>query len=339
MDEALFDKASGYYIKKDPIGKNADFITAPEISQVFGELLAAYILQASLSLEGEMGFVEMGAGRGTLFYDILFTINKLAKKQSPAALDFLAKTTFNIIEINEALTKIQKEKLSEFKINWYQNFAEFLEKQKNRKIFFLANELFDCFAIDQYVKTDIGWCERMVGKKDQKLQFVTNSFDPQIHDFVENLIGVEKSLTAPFGAVFEYSATAANFIKQLSKALQINGGMAVIVDYGYIRSEFANSLQAIKNHKKTSVLDDVKESDITALFDFSLLEKIAQSYKLHSSLISQAEFLLALGIEQRKEILLTNKNQQEQDQINSAIGRLINKDQMGELFKCLIIWK
>ncbi len=339
IEDALFNKDKGYYIKENPIGKNADFITAPEISQVFGELLAAYILQVCGKMEGEINLVEMGAGRGVLFCDILNTINKLAKKQNPQAIDFLSRARFSIIEINQVLIKIQQEKLRDFKINWFENFDEFLHQTNSQKIFFIANELFDCFAIDQFVKTDIGWCERMVKKNLEKLQFVTANFDIKTHNFIENLLGFEVSSKAPFGAVFEYSNSAKNFMNNLCKSLQNQGGMAIIIDYGYIKNEFANTLQAIKNHKKTSVLDDVYKSDITAQVDFSLLEKITKDSKLSHSLITQAEFLLALGIEERRKILLQNKSLEEQNKINSQINRLINLDQMGELFKCLIIWK
>ncbi|MDX2082645.1 MAG: SAM-dependent methyltransferase, partial [Rickettsiales bacterium] len=139
MSEALFKDETGYYRTKNPIGKNADFITAPEISQVFGEILAAYFLQiadnkkSKISKEKiakkKISFVEMGAGKGTLFLDILNSIKKLALKKIPQALDFLEATTFHIIEINEVLQKIQQQNLQQFNnISWYKNFADFAQK-------------------------------------------------------------------------------------------------------------------------------------------------------------------------------------------------------------------
>ncbi len=336
MREALFNPASGYYRTKNPIGKNADFITAPEISQVFGELLAAYIVQISCTIKKPIAFVEMGAGRGVLFHDIISAIKKLAAKNLPTASEFIAKTSFHIIEISEVLEKTQQEKLQNFAISWHKNFAEFIQEisTQNREIFFISNELFDCFAIDQYVKTDIGWCERLVGQK----KFITADFDLSTHQFVENLIGHKKSQAAPFGAVFEYSVDAKNFMSELCKALKTLGGIAINFDYGYIETDFSNSLQAIKNHQKINVLENVGDADITALVDFLMLEKIAKNFALNSSLISQAEFLQALGIEERRKILLA-KNPKKRQEINLAIDRLISSDQMGELFKCLIVWK
>ena len=124
---------------------------------------------------------------------------------------------------------------------------------------------------------------------------------------------------------------------QLCEALKTQGGIAISIDYGYIKNEFANTLQALKNHQKVDVLENVGESDITALVDFSSLQKIAKNHDLESSLISQKEFLTGLGIEERRANLIT-KNPQKKSEINSAIDRLIDSSQMGDLFKCLIIW-
>ncbi len=331
MDEALFNKDRGYYRKKNPLGKDADFITAPEISQVFGEILAAYIVQLSCTLKSKIALVEMGAGKGTLFLDILNSIKKLADKKNPEALLFLSRTTFHIVEINEVLKKIQQENLAEFQINWHENFDQITFEGE---IFFISNELFDCFPIDQFVKTDIGWCERLVDSG----QFVTAKFNLETHNFIENLIGFENSKQAPCKAVFEYSKGARNFMKKLCNALKTHGGIAINFDYGYIKNDFANTLQAIKNHQKINVLENVGQVDITALVDFSALEKIVKNFRLNSSLISQREFLISLGIEERRKVLLLGKNDEEKAAINSAIDRLINPDKMGELFKCLIVW-
>ena len=360
MHEALFDATSGYYRTKNPLD---DFITAPEISQVFGELIAAYILQISSTKKSKISLVEMGAGKGTLFFDILSTVKKLAEKKNPQAIDFLERTTFHIIEINEVLKKIQQEKLKDFAVNWHENFDGFLSEDlsktgfvtpssrsdqtqvdvngwtglqtpssarefvrqpitDNRQLFFISNELFDCFPIDQFVKTDIGWCERLIDSG----KFITANFDPKIHQFVENLAAAN----APFGAVFEHSSAAKNFMSQLCEALKTHGGIAINFDYGYVKTEFANTLQAVKNHQKVEVLKNVGEADITAHVDFSALEKIAKNFGLNSSIISQREFLISLGIEERRKILPPSEN--------SAIDRLIATDQMGELFKCHIIW-
>ena len=371
MHEALFDATSGYYRTKNPLD---DFITAPEISQVFGELIAAYFLQISLTKKTKISLVEMGAGKGTLLRDILVSVKKLAEKRIAPAVEFLERVDLHIIEINEVLKKIQQEKLKDFSITWHKNFHEFVgaglvparlqlttdnssktgfvtpsscsdqaqvdvngwtglqtpssvsggvsRHKSDAEIFFISNELFDCFPIDQFVKTDIGWCERLIDSG----KFITANFDPKIHQFVENLAAAN----APFGAVFEHSSAAKNFMSQLCEALKTHGGIAINFDYGYVKTEFANTLQAVKNHQKVEVLKNVGEADITAHVDFSALEKIAKNFGLNSSIISQREFLISLGIEERRKILPPSEN--------SAIDRLIATDQMGELFKCHIIW-
>lgn len=320
MQEALFDEKSGYYRTKNPIGKDADFITAPEISQVFGELIAAYLLQIFSLQKSRISLVEMGAGRGVLFYDVLQTIKKLAKKTSLAS-DFIASANFHIIEISDVLREIQQKKLADFKIRWHQKFEDFLSQNSSR-IFFISNELFDCFPIDQFVKTDIGWCERLIDSG----RFITKNFDPRVDKFVQRSAG----RSAPFGAVFEYSESAKNFMNQLCSSLQNFGGIAINFDYGYIESDFANTLQAVKNNQKVDVLKDPGNIDISAHVDFGALDKIAKNFDLKTSLITQRDFLLSLGIEERAKNLLNQ---------NSAIERLVSPSQMGELFKCHIIWK
>lgn len=331
MFNALFDAKVGYYKTKNPIGKGADFITAPEISQVFGELLAAYLLQVASAKQSQIAFVEMGAGKGTLCEDILGSIQKLADKGVPQAVDFLKRASFHIIEINPVLQGVQKKNLADFSMNWHENFAEFLKVVPEREIFFISNELFDCFPIDQFIQTERGWCERMTdGKK-----FILNDFNAEIHEFIDQEVGS----IAPIGAFFEYSLAAQDFMKELCIAIYKQGGIAINIDYGYSKNEFANSLQAVKDHQKCNVLETPGEVDITALVDFGALEKVIKEADLESSLITQREFLIGLGIEKRREILLQNKTESEKREINLAIDRLIAIDQMGDLFKCLIVWK
>ena len=362
MSEALFHPSRGYYRTKNPIGKESDFITAPEISQVFGELLAAYLVQIASSKKSTIALVEMGAGRGTLFKDVLNSIRNLAEKKIPQAVDFLARATFHIVEISPVLQKVQKENLSEFEVKWYEDFSDFILHNRASEIFFVSNELFDCFPIDQFIKTEAGWCERMIGggnareilkqvQDDSEGEFLSYchpelvsgskpshfflaDFNQKSHDFIENEIG----RTAPINAVFEHSLEARNFMTQLCQSLKQQGGIGIIIDYGYIKNEFANTFQAIKNHQKCHVLENFGEADLTALVDFLALEKIAQNCDLNSSLISQGQFLVGLGIEERREVLLAKKSAAQQKEINLAIDRLIDSNQMGELFKCLIIW-
>ncbi len=330
INEAMFNPLNGYYRTKNPLGKEGDFITAPEISQMFGELIAAYFFNFILnSAAKKIAFVEMGAGRGTLFYDILRTFKNLSAKIN-CEREIFSRLDFHIIEISESLQKTQKEKLRDcdFKISWHQDFQGFEQSLKNdEEIYFVANELFDCFPIHQFVNIKNSWHERMVAAVDDKLVFVDEPANALKHKMVQSLI--DQGLQLEDGAVFEYSFAATNFMNQLCEALAKRGGIGLVVDYGYTQLPLKSTLQALKNHQFSNVLENVYECDITSLVNFPSLEKCARKQNLQSSLISQRQFLLALEIEKRAKILNDE----------TAMKRLIDADQMGELFKCLIIWR
>ena len=345
MQEALFNPLHGYYRTKNPIGKKSDFITSPEISQVFGEILAAYFLAIFSDKKTKITLVEIGSGSGTLFLDVLFSLQKLAQKQNQQALDFLKKTSFHIIEINLVLKEIQREKLKNFPVFWHQNFAEFLQKTEDEKaeIALFSNEFFDCFPIDQFVKTNLGWQEKLVGIFEDELAFTLAKFDLAIDQLIEKIL-LEETKNIDFDSyknreiTFEYSFQARSCMTEISESLAKRGGIAINFDYGYFENDFANSLQAIKNHQKTNPLKNVGDSDITALVDFASFDKIAKKFLLNSSLISQKDFLLSLGVEERRKSLIA-KNPNQKEAINSSIDRLISDNEMGRLFKCHIIWK
>jgi SAM-dependent MidA family methyltransferase len=345
INEALFSKDNGYYRYKNPLGKDGDFITSPEISQIFGEIIAGYFLHIFFANKAKLSFVEVGAGRGFLMRDILKSINNLANKKNAIALDFLSHATFHIIEINTSLIAIQKQNLQEFypsiNIKWHENFANFLS-EKNGQIFLLSNELFDCFAIDQFVKTNKGWCKRLIEFADDSSrsnpQIIIDEFNFETDQFVKQELGVELSCKANIGAVFEYSLSARNFMREICQAIKDHGAIAINCDYGYDNYEFANSLQALKNHQRLDFIDALSGCDITAHVDFLALDKIAKNFKLKTSLVSQRQFLLELGANERSQKLI-EKNPQQAQQIAEDLERLISPTQMGELFKFHIIWR
>ncbi len=374
MNEVLFNPKYGYYQTKLAIGKDGDFITSPEISQVFGEIIASYLLnffvtkhQDINNFRGGINLVEMGAGRGTLVKDILISLKKLADAGIEDAKYFLQFCSFNIIEISPRLKKIQQENLQEIasyltvKINWYQDFKEFKAANNNQEIYFIANELFDCFAINQFVmnvdkssgqqlwheikvaieKVELEIVDLEILDQQENLKFFIDEFNPIIHESVAKLVAsevVDDDIKFGQGAIFEHSFAAVNFMEELASYIKSNSGLALIFDYGYIKNSFVNSLQAVKNHQKIEVFKEVGSCDISALVNFSMLEKTAKNCGLNSSVVTQKEFLISLGLEQRRQILLKNKNDAEKSAINSAINRLIDKNQMGELFKCMILW-
>lgn len=343
ISEAMFNPLHGYYRTKKPIGKDGDFITAPEISQTFGELIAAYFLSLILASPNKIALVEMGAGKGTLFADIILTIKSLAKKLGKD-LEIKERVSFHIIEISESLTQIQQEKLHDYdaEITWYQDFAGFKKQNQSSEIYFFANELFDCFPTHQFIKTKAGWQEREVGILHDELVFVAQDFNPLKHKIAQELVNqwlkAEDKITE--GAIFEHSFAAINFMHELSQALKDQGGIGLVIDYGYLDLPLKSTLQALKNHQYHDVLKNVGDCDITTLVNFLALKNCAEKSQLKSSLVTQREFLLELGIEERRKSL--NNFEQENSAAKShnlAINRLIDADKMGELFKCLIIWR
>lgn len=322
MNEALFHPEFGYYTNLNPFGKTGDFITSPEISQVFGEMIGVYFvnLWQNHYSKSKIHLVEAGAGRGTLMKDLLNFAYKIP--------EFKEKVSVSIIEISPKLQEVQKQNLQGFTIDWYLNLDEFLKQKNTAPIFFVANELFDCFAINQFIKTKDGWMENMIGiDSNEDLQFVLRP------TFLKES---EKS-DFKIGDVFEESKSAKSFMENLSIAIKNTGGVGIIIDYGYEKSS-VSTLQAIKNHKYSDVLKNLGESDITVLVDFSALKKIAENHNLNTSFLTQRDFLIALGINERREKLLDNKTKHTKNLINSSIDRLIDKKQMGELFKVLIFW-
>ncbi|MDA0902459.1 MAG: SAM-dependent methyltransferase [Proteobacteria bacterium] len=331
MNEALFHPQHGYYNTHNPLGKKGDFITSPEISQAFGELIGAYLIhiwQNSYHSQ-EINLVEMGAGQGTLMRDLLNFASKIP--------NFENRVKVNIIEISPKLTTVQQRKLAKFKVNWFEDFASFYKSNGDKPLFFISNELFDCFAINQFVNTKDGWAERLVTLDENgQLAFSLSTPNPAISDLISKKT---PDLNIKIDAFFEHSPSATSFMEELSQAINKNGGIGLAIDYGYIENKFKNTLQAVHNHQYCNVLENVGNIDITALVDFQNLRNIATRNHLETSLVTQKEFLESLGIEIRKENLMLGKSQDAQKEILSAIKRLVDPTQMGELFKCLIFWK
>ena len=327
---ALFHPKYGYYVSCNPFGAQGDFTTAPEISQVFGELIAAYIINnfQNFNLK-QASLVEMGAGRGVMMRDMLQIFEKSTSVKS--------KFDFNIVEISKKLQKIQENTLKNSNsVNFHDDFNNFQQKNPKKPIFFVANELFDCFAIDQFIKTKQGFVQRLINfdaKKDQ-FCFVFDQFNQEISDKIAEITPNNTQVNS----ITEHSPYAASLMAQICQSIKNVGQMAIIIDYGYIKSPLKSTLQAIKNHQQSHIFEHIGTSDLTSLVDFNMLQNIAKKHHLNSSLITQREFLTSLGIKIRQEQLIKGKNKQQQDQIKSAISRLIDNSQMGELFKVLIVW-
>ena len=303
-----------YYGSKDHFG--VDFITAPEVSQMFGEMVGLWLVQAwkDQGKPGNFHLVEFGPGRGTLMADIL----RVAEKIAP---DFLPDVV--LVENSEVLKNYQRIKLSNAsRVRWATHFEKDLE---GAPLFVVANEFFDALPIRQYVKTERGWCERMV---------VLNQTDEL--EFALAPVASGLKMEGELGAVYEVCPTGTALMEEVAGVIAEKGGAALVVDYGYAGG-LGETLQAVRASKFAGVLDKPGETDLSAHVDFAALASAAKSAGAEVwGPTGQGAFLKELGIERRAEQLIL-ANPLEARSVDSALQRLVSAGEMGSLFKAMAV--
>ena len=322
MGLALGHPEHGYYRKRDPFGGRGDFITAPEISQIFGEMIGIWCAQLWRQLGGgPISLVELGPGRGTLMADVL--------RATKSTADFHDSITIHMVETSPTLAHIQYLKLRNDhpRIEWLDSIDEL---PPSRTIF-IANEFFDALPIKQHVMTEEGIRERRVGWNAETEQF----------EFVLGEVGLslaKSGHTIPNGTVMEQSPASRAVMRQIAQHLQTHGGGALIIDYGYLGEAHHDTLQAVKAHLFHSVLSEPGDADITAHVDFkSLLQIAADAGNQTFGVITQGEFLQHMGAPVRLEMLLKKASPEQREQLVSGLTRLISPQAMGELFKVIAV--
>ena len=323
MTIALQDPELGYYTTHDPFGAGGDFITAPEVSQMFGELLGLWIVQAWRD-QGEPSpcrLVELGPGRGTLMSDALRAARPDRK--------FLASIEVVLIESSPVLREMQKTTLAEsaVPIRWMDHFEESLA---DRPLFLIANEFFDALPIRQFVMTERGWCERMVTvDASGDLAFALSPIPTR------EMIPPDRE-GSPIGGVCEIGLAGQAIVSQIADAVGTNGGAALIIDYGYDKPGFGETLQAVSGHAFVEILARPGESDLSAHVDFPELAAAAWPTADTAGPVTQGEFLTRLGILQRMQSL-ASENPSAADSLREDLARLVDHKKMGSLFKVLSI--
>jgi SAM-dependent MidA family methyltransferase len=315
----------GYYTTRDPLGRDGDFITSPEVSQVFGELLGLW----AASVWHQMGqpenvrLVELGPGRGTMMLDAL-----RAMQVVPA---FRAAIVVHLVEISAALQQRQQQAMAavDVPVMWHQSFDEV----PDGPVIVLANELFDALPVNQAIKQFNGWYERVVEiDAGGKLTFgIANDLIPLFDQLVP-----ASMRDAPIGAIYEWRAD--NLPLSLSRRLVHQGGAALVIDYGHVESAAGDTLQAIGGHAFVNPLESPGAVDLTAHVDFQALALAAESMGARASgPIPQAEFLRNLGIERRAASLKSLAAPDKAAEIDSAIKRLLGEGraEMGSMFKAI----
>ena len=323
IEESLYNKKLGYYMKKIPFGENGDFITAPNISILFSEMIAIWVISfwEKLDCPKQFNLIELGAGNGEMMRVLVSTFNKFPL--------FKKSCKINILEKSELLKKIQKTSIEYTKVKWLNN----LNEVDNFPSIFIANEFFDALPIKQFLKKKEKWYERHVNfANNNNLEYSDIPFDMQKF---EKKIQFNISYKQSF---IEYSPLATKYLKTIVNKIKLNNGGVLIIDYAYLEKEMKNTLQAVSKHKYCDILKSYRNSDITYNLSFNLIDKIINRLGSYSSLsTTQNKFLIKLGILDRAEILSKNMLFSEKADIYFRIKRLIDQSQMGDLFKVMFI--
>jgi len=328
MEIILSSQKDSYYRSKNPIGEDSDFITAPEISQMFGEMVGIWAIDNwnKLGKPSNLNLVEFGAGRGSLLKAFL----KMAKIDP----DFLKALSIYIIDIGEELIKIQKDALKEYSnISWIKSIKEV----PNRETLVIANEFFDALPVKQYIKVNGKLYERIIIKKGDELAFSAKEISNK---------KIDKHTNFSDNSIFEESPISQKYIADISSFIAKNRGSALIIDYGYDidpksrgNDEYKDTLQAIKRHKYVSVFDYLGEADLTCQVDFNALKAEAKKQDIEAfGTITQANFLLSHGIDIRLQNL-QKLNPNLSHILAKQYHRLVAPNEMGNLFKALILHK
>ncbi len=320
---SLYDKKFGYYIKKNPFGKEGDFITAPNVSRLFPEMISIWIISfwQNLGSPKKFNLIELGAGNGEMMKIMIESF-----KNFPS---FVNSCNFFIHEKSSSLIKIQKKKLGNSKVIWISK----INKIKKNPCIFIANEFFDAIAIKQYKKRGNLWFERFINYENKLKPFF---FEKKIDiKKIEKKIDFEISQNQNF---IEYSALGLKYLKDISKIIKKDTGGLLLIDYGYTDGIMKNTLRGISNHKFANILSNIGDVDITHNINFKLFKKfIEQTGSLKCDLTTQKKFLTKMGINQRAEIISKNLNFLKKTDIYYRLKKLIDEKQMGNLFKVMFI--
>ncbi len=314
MASCLYDPESGYYATRPAIGgETADFLTAPESSQMFGELIGLWCAHEWDAL-GKPAFnlIELGPGRGVLMQDALRATQRIE--------GFHDATNVVFVETSESLRDAQEARVAN--ADW----AQRLDDAPPGPSLMIANEFLDCLPIRQFVRDEDGWREKLVGLSDSD----------------ELTFGLSAELPAPdsddeIGAVREIAPALPALIYEIEQRLHAAPGRALIIDYGYLRPEGADTLQALSRHKKVDPLTAPGEADLTSHVDFAAIVRLAEEAGLTvAGPAPQGYFLRALGLELRAKTL-SDANPQRAERIAREVHRLTHPDEMGLLFKAICL--
>jgi SAM-dependent MidA family methyltransferase len=326
MQLCLTHPKFGYYVSRDPLGREGDFTTAPEVSQMFGELLGLWAASVwkAIGSPSLLRLIELGPGRGTMMADALRALRVLPPLYQSLSV--------HMVEINPVLREKQKSTLSGVRnIAWHENIDDI---PAGPTVIF-ANEYFDVLPVHQAVKRETGWHERVVElDATGKLSFGAEPEPiPRFEVLLPPLVRA-----APAGAVFEWRPDAE--IMKIARRVRDQDGAALIIDYGHLRSDAGDTFQAIARHSFADPLKNPGQADVTAHVDFQALVRAAEDLgaRVHGP-VPQGDFLKRLGIETRAVTLMAKATHDVSEDISGALKRLVGggRDGMGSMFKVLAV--
>ncbi|MDQ2065919.1 SAM-dependent methyltransferase [Xinfangfangia sp. CPCC 101601] len=318
MAECLLHPEHGYYTTRPPFGTAGDFTTAPEISQMFGELLGLCLAQSWLDQGAPSRFTlaELGPGRGTLMADVL-----RATRNVPG---FHAAAQVTLVEASPALRAAQKTALNGHPATWLDHASAL----PDQPLFLLANEFFDALPIRQFTRAGEAWAETMVGLQGDTLTLgrapalLVPALDHRLADTQD-------------GEIVEICPSAAPIIAEISARILRHKGLALIVDYGGWISR-GDTFQALRKHAFADPLAEPGKADLTAHVDFAALATAAQPAA--TAYTAQGALLLRLGLAQRAQRLAQSLTGATHEAHLAAARRLTDPAEMGELFKALALY-
>jgi NADH dehydrogenase [ubiquinone] 1 alpha subcomplex assembly factor 7 len=310
-----------YYRHGDPLGAAGDFVTAPEVSQMFGEILGLWLAQAwaECGRPAPARLVELGPGRGTLMADLL---------RATARIDgFRDALSIHLVEPSPRLREAQAERLAEVEVSWHDR----LEEVPEGPLFLVANEFFDALPVHQLVQSGQGWVERQIGLgADRGFVF---SLDDRPSPLAASL-----PEAAP-GDIAELSPARDQVVRRIAERIGAAGAIALLIDYGgWASGPTGDTLQAVRGHARADPLAAPGEADLSAQVDFRALAEVARAAGAAVfGPVPQGTFLRAFGIEARAMQLLERARPEQRRDLRAGLFRLIDPAAMGELFKILVL--
>jgi NADH dehydrogenase [ubiquinone] 1 alpha subcomplex assembly factor 7 len=321
MALALTHPTLGYYARHDPLGAAGDFVTAPEISQVFGELVGLWLARAwsDLGRPDPCLLVELGPGRGTLMADLLRAAARVP--------DFRASLRLHLVETSEHLRDLQRARLAGETVHWHAA----LDQVPRGPMLLVGNEFLDALPVHQLVATERGWVERLVDLAGTELVFALSE---RPSDLARGLPPSDRT----FGQIAEVSPMRSEIAAAVGRRVAADGGIALLVDYGAWAHVTGDTLQAVRDHAPWPVLAAPGEADLSSHVDFRALAEAARDAGAAVyGPVPQGPFLRTMGIDLRIARLLERATPQQRRELRAALFRLTDGGAMGELFKVLAL--